>query len=217
MYGCGESESDEEELVGAGTKKGQMRKTARRAYEHTEAYGMGKHLGSHLHSLHGGGFFDDFAQGFMSVVKPVAGIAKAVAPMLGPEGMAASGVMGALGLGKHKRSHKGAGKLVITHGGQHTTGAGLLGPGGTRQMVGGADTGKYEGKGNVSGPGYEALMGSGIISDLGIPVVSEIAGAFGLGKPKRHNPRAEVVRKVMSERGVSMIEASKIVKAEGLY
>jgi hypothetical protein len=36
-------------------------------------------------------------------------------------------------------------------------------------------------------------------------------------KAKKVNKRAEVVRKVMKERGVSMIEASKIVKAEGLY
>lgn len=36
-------------------------------------------------------------------------------------------------------------------------------------------------------------------------------------KAKKPNKRAEVVRKVMKERGVSMIEASKIVKAEGLY
>jgi hypothetical protein len=46
------------------------------------------------------------------------------------------------------------------------------------------------------------------------------------GKKKKRAPasagdgrraRAEIVRKVMSERGVKMIEASKIVKAEGLY
>jgi hypothetical protein len=36
----------------------------------------------------------------------------------------------------------------------------------------------------------------------------------GLKKP---NARAEIVRKIMKERGVKMIEASKIVKAEGLY
>jgi hypothetical protein len=34
---------------------------------------------------------------------------------------------------------------------------------------------------------------------------------------KKPNARAEIVRKVMKERGVKMIEASKIVKAEGLY
>jgi len=36
-------------------------------------------------------------------------------------------------------------------------------------------------------------------------------------KPKKVNKRAEIVKKVMKDRGVSLIEASKIVKAEGLY
>lgn len=47
--------------------------------------------------------------------------------------------------------------------------------------------------------------------------VSAALGALGYGKPKRINQRAMIVKKVMNERGVSMIEASKIVKKEGLY
>ena len=39
----------------------------------------------------------------------------------------------------------------------------------------------------------------------------------GFGKPKGKSKRAEIVKKVMRERGLSMIEASKVVKAEGLY
>ena len=39
----------------------------------------------------------------------------------------------------------------------------------------------------------------------------------GGAKKGGRNARAEIVRKVMKERGVKMIEASKIVKAEGLY
>ena len=39
----------------------------------------------------------------------------------------------------------------------------------------------------------------------------------GLGKPKRTNARAQIVGKIMKERGVGLAEASKIVKAEGLY
>ena len=41
--------------------------------------------------------------------------------------------------------------------------------------------------------------------------------SFGSGAKKRHNPRAEIVRKVMHEQGLSMIEASKYVKAHNLY
>ena len=40
--------------------------------------------------------------------------------------------------------------------------------------------------------------------------------AVGLGR-RGKSARAEIVKKVMRERGVKMIEASKIVKAEGLY
>jgi len=56
---------------GGGTKKGQMRKTARRAYEneghmpHSEAMEMGYHLGKHLHGLHGGAFHKEFCEGVM--------------------------------------------------------------------------------------------------------------------------------------------------------
>jgi hypothetical protein len=41
-------------------------------------------------------------------------------------------------------------------------------------------------------------------------------GSTGAGKGGRA-ARAAIVKKVMAERGVKMIEASKIVKAEGLY
>ena len=240
---------------GGGTKKGQMRKTARRAYEggalpiaggempmggmygcgkgeesesdveeeiakNGGAYGMGRHLGTHLHSLHGSGFFDDFKQGFMSVVSPVANIAKSLLPLAGPEGAAASAVMGAIGLGKRGR-RKGAG--LLGPGGTRQVGAGLLGPGGTRQvgagaygnedvpagakfssrLNGGVRTGAYEGKGKL------------VIKHLPEGDGTEIHE--GSGRADGRRARAAVVKRVMRERGVSMIEASKIVKREGLY
>ena len=46
--------------------------------------------------LIGSGFWSDFADGFMSVVRPVAGVAKALAPA------PVSGVLSAIGLGKKK-------------------------------------------------------------------------------------------------------------------
>lgn len=49
---------------GGGTKKGQMRLTARKAYEPpSEAHEMGRHLGLHLHTLHGSAFHRDFSEG----------------------------------------------------------------------------------------------------------------------------------------------------------
>lgn len=257
-------------VVGAGTKKGQSRKTARKAYE-GGAEEMGFHLAQHLHDLHGAGFFDDFKKGFMSVISPVAGIAKSLLPLAGPEGMAASGVLGAIGLGKGKKrgsgkaEDKAAGARAVAqmmHMGaseaeikralkkspyyltakeaeeviEHAKAAlGLM-----KMKRGGALSGAYEGKGkhaesdseseSESDEEEEHLEGAGFLSDLGIPIISNLAGAIGLGsssggKRKRakagpsdgRRKRAEIVKRVMKEHGMSMVEASKYVKAHGLY
>lgn len=146
--------------------------TSHKRQSMNEATQMGLHLGKHLHSLHGAGWWDDFKSGFNSVMSPVAGVAKSVLPILGPEGMAASGLIGALGYGRHR--------------------GGAMYP-----------SGAYEGQGRER-------------DDLAM---------MGMGRRKRapagphdgRRKRAEIVRKVMAERGISMIEASKAVKAEGLY
>lgn len=52
-------------------------------------------------NIRGAGFWDDFKSGFMSVVRPVASIAKPLLPMVaGPYGAAASAGLSALGLGR---------------------------------------------------------------------------------------------------------------------
>ena len=75
------------------------------------------------------------------------------------------------------------------------------------------------------------MEGAGPISKLGIPIISNIAGLFGLGKDGKkqkkekkmvgaadgRRKRAEVVRRVMKEKGMKMIEASKYVKEHNLY
>ena len=209
LSGCGmlgEDGHGQQRPVGAGRRKKGM----------SEATQMGLHLGKHLHSLHGAGFFDDFKKGFNMVMGPVAGIAKSVLPLAGPEGMAASGVLGALGYGKHGGVRTGA---YEGKGKAHKSKA---------QKIGELELKQHEME-------HDALEGGGFLSDLGIPIISSLAGAIGLGsagagaagagRRKRapagpsdgRRKRAEVVRKVMNDRGVSMIEASKIVKAEGLY
>jgi hypothetical protein len=253
-----------------------------------EATAMGLHLGKHLHALHGGSFFDDFGRGFMSVIRPAAGIAKSVAPLFGPEGAAVSGVLGSIGLGSARRGargrpRKGAGQLTITHGGgdEMSGGRTFLGDmssylgkklsdpnsavgnlarnafsdvgsaassafdfltkerGGRRRRGGAsiAQSGAYEGQGRERDDAAMVgdLQGSGFLSDMlgNIPLVggpaSAITGMFGLGNNggrKRRAPagpndgrrrRAEIVKKVMADKGCSMIEASKYVKAHGLY
>lgn len=77
------------------------------------------------------------------------------------------------------------------------------GPGGPRGRRGRRATGEGVATGNLADEYYAAQM-------------------LGAGKSKgdvkaRSNPRAEIVRRIMRERGVSLPEASKIVKAEGLY
>ena len=243
--------------TGAGTGAGR-----RRGKKSAEAMAMGHALGKHIHALHGGGFWDDFKSGFNSVVAPVAGIAKQLLPMAGPEGMAASGVINALGYGRHSRYDRrrtgcgtGAGKLVITHGGGRErddvammSGMGYSGCG-DEEMEGGQSfanpssmgmSGAYQGQGYEGAgfwddfkSGFNSVISpvAGVVKSLA-PLAgpegmaaSGVLGALGYGRRKRasagpndgRRKRAEVVKKVMAERGVSMIEASKYVKAHGLY
>lgn len=249
MFGLGhggmEGGGDMTRMVGSGTGAGTG---GRKKKGMSEATQMGLHLGKHLHGLHGAGFWSDFGDGFMSVIRPVAGIAKSVAPLLGPEGMAASGVMGALGLGKARRGRgTGAGKLVITHGGATNSDTGAYngkgrgcGTGAGRERDDMAMLGMGTGAGMLGQDGHGIRQGGGFLSDLGIPVISNLAGMIGLGTGagegcgtgagtggrRRRAPagpsdgrrkRAEVVKKVMAEKGLSMIEASKFVKAHNLY
>ena len=216
---------------------------------------MGHALGKHIHALHGGGFWDDFKSGFNSVVAPVAGIAKQLLPMAGPEGMAASGVINALGYGRSRRGcGTGAGKLVITHGGGRERDDVAMMSGGMysdsdEEMSGGQSfanpssmgmSGAYQGQGYEGAgfwddfkSGFNSVISpvAGVVKSLA-PLAgpegmaaSGVLGALGYGRRRRapagandgRRKRAEVVKKVMAERGVSMIEASKYVKAHGLY
>ena len=117
-------------------------------------------------------------------------IAKYAAPfVLTPAaGTAVSAGLGALGFGRH--SQRGArGKSMEKHGG-------AMYP-----------SGAYEGQGRErEDEAFSGVMGRG-------------------GRRKRapagandgRRKRAEVVKRVMNEKGMSMIEASKYVKAHGLY
>jgi len=61
--------------------------------------------------LNGGSFWNDFKDGFMSVIKPVASAAKAVLPIVaGPEGAAAASVIHAMG---GKKGRKKGGEFLL--------------------------------------------------------------------------------------------------------
>lgn len=111
-------------------------------------------------------------------------------------------------------------------------------------MAGGMSTGGMSTGGAVSGgmvSGGE-MEGAGFLEDFGrgfmmpfkavsgiakpfLPAVAQAGlSAIGLGKPKpkrqvsqRMKQRAEMVRRVMKERGCSLGEASRIVKEEGMF
>ena len=165
-----ESSSDEESpsedltggavIVGAGTKKGQMRKTARKAYEHTPSE-MGKELAQKLHSLHGAGFVEDFKKGFNLVASPnVSGV--------GFETVSGGAV-------SKTGAYQGKGKMIIQH--------------------------------LPEGEGEEIITGGGKKRKQRKPA----------GPNDGRRKRAEVVRRVMNEKGMSMIEASKYVKDHNMY
>ncbi len=70
------------------------------------AHSQGAHLAQHLHKIHGAGFLDDFARGFMSVIKPIANVASFVP---GPIGMIGKVVSGVMGSGEHAPAKKRGG------------------------------------------------------------------------------------------------------------
>lgn len=84
----------------------------------------------------------------------------------------------------------------------------------------GVDFGRFEGEGGDSGSD-DGMSGAGMCG----AGMSGGAGIVGAGKkPKRtvapsdaRRKRAEIVKKVMAEKGLKMIEASKYVKAHNLY
>jgi hypothetical protein len=159
----------------------------------SEAMRMGLHLGEHLHSLHGAGFMDDFSRGIEKAARD--------APMT----MAGEGRLGADGHG-------------VRRGGALNS-----------------DTGAYHGKGTKKGMArktahlaYESESDEDMVGG-GKLVCEHKEDGHGIeikgGKKKRapakegdgRRKRAEIVRRVMAEQGMKMIEASKYVKEHNLY
>ena len=184
--------------------------------------------------IHGAGAtpsmgLSQFRGGRKSLAKKIAA-AEAATPSLYIEEMDQEAEMpsgeydgaGAHAQGKHLAEHihklRGGAFLKDFARGLHSVGSGY-------------DTGKYEGEGKMRGGG--PIIGSGklVISHGGEEEEcseSDKEEMVGKGRrrarPKRmvsatdgRRKRAEIVRKVMTEKGLSMIEASKYVKANGLY
>ena len=190
----------EDPMMGFGTKKGMVRKTARKAYEpSSEAHEMGKHLASHIMSLHGGAFHKEFAMGF-SDHKPV------------PEAQRAKMMLGQT---KKGRSRNNGVPLLsgnvdgVVSGGNHYGEESCS----DEEMEGGANTGAYEGHGLASSlrKMTASMKGKGMLGEAGHGMAPKRMVGAGV------SARAKIVKEVMAEQGLSMIEASKYVKAHGLY
>lgn len=185
-------------IIGAGTKKGQTRKTARKAYEHT-AGEMGKALSAHIHQLHGAGFWDDFKKGFMSVARPAAGIASMLPGAAGVAGKVASSLMG---------------------------GGNVSGPG-FEAVSGGVRTGRYEGKGRMEDfeKAAASLMAAGhnahdtkrILMDEHKANKREAERAVAEVVRKEVNPRVTLANATPQERGAleGMLSMSYPKKGKG--
>ena len=185
---------------------------------------QGKMLGEHLMKLHGAGFFDDFAKGFMSVIKPVAGIASMMPGTIGTVGRVASGI---LGNGQPKR-----------------------GRGRPRKMCGGnaphASTGNAIEHAEMA-PAYSSLPGAGLggadvppngIAPMAYGNVPQAPASFkrntvGMGRPRKalgadghgmapapkmaggRSARGQMISKLMKEKGLTLGQASKWLKEHG--
>ncbi len=171
---------------------------------------MGRELGEQIVKLHGEGFFSDFLGGLSSVLKPIASVASFIPGPIGTAGRIASGVMGALGQGKVRgkgRISSAPSGVQVGHSYMSPAQAGLpgMGLGGqdvppngvapiaygnapqapssfARNTVGGAKA--LLGRPGHGRMGDVKMEGEGFLSDLGIPIVSNIAGIFGLGNGK---------------------------------
>jgi hypothetical protein len=170
-----ESVSSMEELVGGGDMDRMVG-----SGKHSEAKLLGQKLSKHVKDLHGGAFWDEFKEGFDMVLAPV------------DKKKVGSGTM----KGQMRKTARKA--YEDTEEDMMEGGCGKS----CAPMKGGIGTGAYEGKGKLllkhlpHGEGEEIEMSGGA---------------------KKGSARAAIVRKVMKDKGMSMIEASSYVKQHGLY
>jgi hypothetical protein len=226
---------------------------------------MGKELGEQIMKLHGEGFFGDFLDGLKSVLKPVASVASFIPGPIGTIGRVASGLMGGAKKMKGGQAISAPPSGVqVSHARMSRAEDGLAGqalggqdvpPNGVIPVAyGNAPQAPASFKRNTVGEGMPMLgrmgkgtrkakmEGEGFLSDLGIPIVSNIAGMFGLGAVKKagrprkggvvagagpsagagvvagagkRSARGQMISKLMKERGMTLPEASRFLKENG--
>lgn len=231
-------------------------------------YMLGRSFGEGLSGagFSGGSFWSDFRDGFMSVIKPAASVAKVFLPS------AAKSALEVVGLGKKSKGKKSQGvaeykkdnkesfiggsnglikveekdgkqKLSLPEGINTEREPKLIMKGGRMETVG---NDMMEG-GALLGPDLKDMKGGALLA-AGMPkkkkggrrllFKEEMPPSMMFGgmlnktqdmpkenkevkkggkKGKNGKSRAEIVKQVMKEKGLSLIEASKYVKQHGLY
>lgn len=189
---------------------------------------QGKMLGEHLMKLHGGGFFDDFAKGFMSVIKPAAAIASMFPGTVGTVGRVASGILG------NGAPPRGRGRPRKMCGGNapHSS---------TANAIGHAMLGSIDGLKPGGGLGGQDVPPNGI-APVGYGNPPQAPASFkrntvGMGRPRKtlgadghgmapapkmsgagsgaRSARGQMISKIMRERGLTLGQASKYLKEHG--
>lgn len=178
-----------------------------------------------------------------SVVSAIPGVGEALAPVTMAIKAADYANKGAkaVGLGRHKKggaygAYEGEGKLHIIHGGRkrnsmskvmeeeqsvHLPMMAMRGEGWWDDLKEGAKKAATVVASEIARDPQGALDKA----KKGYEIGKQVYGAVKGGKKRRapagpsdgRRKRAEIVKKVMAEKGLSMIEASKYVKAHGLY
>lgn len=152
--------------------------------------------------LEGGNIFNDIKDGFMSVIKPVASVAKNILKVIpDPRFQMAGQALDAFGAGKKTRGRP-----------RKIGGTNLGLP--SKVLEGGKKTRGRPRK--VGGMGIDDNNLSG--GRKLVPVANMKASYMaGQGQPKRTNKRAELVKKIMAEKKMSMIDASSYIKKNNMY
>lgn len=200
-----DSDSDKEEMVGSGKHQG-------------------KKLAKHLMELHGAGFLDDFAKGFMGVIKPAAGVLSMMPGTVGTIAKVASGILGngrkrgrplKGGNAPHDSTAPGLGHASMSSVLESQPGAGL---GGSDVPLGGVAPQTY---GNVpqapaSFKRNTVGMGRRKKAPMAMEMPMEGAGKLTITHGgKRKSARGQMIAKLMREKGMSLPEASRYLKAHG--
>lgn len=206
----------------------------------------GKKAAQHLKKMHGAGFLDDFAKGFMSVIKPVASIVGTVAPLIPhpaarAAGAAANVISGLTGGGRLVPNAIPSGQQGIPPQAPEWFQRNMVGQGrrkkGGRTMMSpdaiiayqNARKKKMEAEAppNLSTPEPVLMplkaLGRGRAGAGRAGAGSTGAGGAGAGMAGagsagagKRAARNALVKKVMAEEGLSMPAASKYIKEHGL-